>query len=44
MSLLGPDDPDPVGEINARSTSPFFLICDHAGNAVPAALNDLGLA
>jgi len=43
MPLLGPADPDPVGEINADSTSPFFLICDHAGNAVPAALNDLGL-
>ena len=43
MSLLGPEDPDPVGEINAESTSPFFLICDHAGNAVPAVLDDLGL-
>lgn len=41
--LLGPDDPDPVGEINADSRSPFFLICDHAGNAVPKALNRLGL-
>jgi predicted N-formylglutamate amidohydrolase len=41
--LLGPDDPDPVGEINADSTSPFFLLCDHAGNAVPAALHGLGL-
>jgi predicted N-formylglutamate amidohydrolase len=42
-ALLGPDDPEPVGEINANSTSPFFLICDHAGNAVPAALDSLGL-
>jgi predicted N-formylglutamate amidohydrolase len=41
--LLGPQDPDPVGEINANSAGPFFLICDHAGNAVPAALGDLGL-
>jgi predicted N-formylglutamate amidohydrolase len=41
--LLGPTDPDPVGELNPGSTSPFFLICDHAGNAVPAALGDLGL-
>lgn len=41
--LLGPDDPDPVGELNPGSTSPFFLICDHAGNAVPAALGNLGL-
>jgi predicted N-formylglutamate amidohydrolase len=42
-ALLGPGDPDPVGEITAIATSPFFLICDHAGNAVPAALDDLGL-
>jgi len=41
--LLGPGDPEPVGELNPGSTSPFFLICDHAGNAVPAALADLGL-
>lgn len=41
--LLGPGDPDPVGELNADSSSPFFLICDHAGNAVPAALGGLGL-
>jgi predicted N-formylglutamate amidohydrolase len=41
--LLGPGDPDPVGEITGNATSPFFLICDHAGNAVPAALDDLGL-
>jgi predicted N-formylglutamate amidohydrolase len=42
-ALLGPGDPDPVGELNANATSPFFVICDHAGNAVPAALADLGL-
>jgi predicted N-formylglutamate amidohydrolase len=42
-ALLGPDDPNPVGEITTNSTSPFFLICDHAGNAVPAALGNLGL-
>jgi predicted N-formylglutamate amidohydrolase len=41
--LLGPGDPEPVGELNPGSTSPFFLICDHAGNAVPAALANLGL-
>jgi predicted N-formylglutamate amidohydrolase len=41
--LLGPRDPAPVGELNPDSRSPFFLICDHAGNAVPAALADLGL-
>jgi predicted N-formylglutamate amidohydrolase len=42
-ALLGPGDPDPVGELNANSASPFFLICDHAGNAVPARLDNLGL-
>ena len=41
--LLGPGDPEPVGELNPDSASTFFLICDHAGNAVPAALADLGL-
>lgn len=41
--LLGPGDPEPVGEFNSGSTSPFFLICDHGGNAVPAALGTLGL-
>ncbi len=42
-TLLGPGDSEPVGELNKASTSPFFLICDHGGNAVPAALADLGL-
>lgn len=42
-TLLGPTDPAPVGLRNILGGSPFFLICDHAGNAVPAALHDLGL-
>lgn len=41
--LLGPGDPAPVGVRNPDGQSPFVLICDHAGNAVPAALNGLGL-
>ena len=41
--LLGPDDPEPVGLRNAEGGSPFVLICDHAGNAVPAMLDGLGL-
>jgi predicted N-formylglutamate amidohydrolase len=42
-ALLGPEDPAPVGKVEGSQTSPFLLICDHAGNAVPAALRDLGL-
>lgn len=42
-SLLGLDDPNPVGIRNAGSRSDFLLICDHAGNAVPEVLDGLGL-
>ena len=42
-ALLGAHDPEPVGLRNPDGASPFVLICDHAGNAVPAALADLGL-
>ncbi|MDQ0467557.1 N-formylglutamate amidohydrolase [Labrys wisconsinensis] len=42
--LLGPDDPAPVDVRNGEAVSPFLMICDHAGNAVPAALGSLGLA
>lgn len=42
--LLGGGDPEPVGVRNGNGTSPFLLMCDHAGNAVPAALDGLGLA
>ena len=42
-SLLGPDDPLPVGHHRLDADSPFLLICPHAGNAVPAALAGLGL-
>lgn len=41
--LLGPLDPFPYGEINIDAESPFLLICDHAGNAVPQKLGGLGL-
>jgi predicted N-formylglutamate amidohydrolase len=41
--LLGANDPDPVGIRNGEAASPFLIICDHAGNAVPAVLRELGL-
>lgn len=43
-SLLGPGDPIPTGLRNAAAISPFLIICDHAGNAVPASLAGLGVA
>ena len=42
--LLSPHDPAPVSERNAGGASPFLLIADHAGQAVPASLAKLGLA
>lgn len=41
--LLAAGDPPPVGLHNGEASSPFLIICDHAGNAVPAALAGLGL-
>lgn len=41
--LLGPGDPPPFMVRRARGASPFVLICDHAGRAVPRALGDLGV-
>lgn len=43
-TLLTADDPEPVGIENPQGDAPFLLICDHAGNAVPARLGDLGIA
>lgn len=43
-ALLGPDDPSPVAVVNPSGTSPFLLIGDHAGDAIPGALGDLGVA
>jgi predicted N-formylglutamate amidohydrolase len=42
-TLLGPGDPAPVEETSEREPGPFLVTVDHAGNAVPAALDDLGL-
>jgi predicted N-formylglutamate amidohydrolase len=42
-TLLGPDDPAPVRIVNPGGSGPFLLLGDHAGNAVPRLLSDLGL-
>jgi predicted N-formylglutamate amidohydrolase len=41
--LLGPHDPDPVERIAGRDGAPFLIVADHAGDAIPVALGDLGL-
>jgi predicted N-formylglutamate amidohydrolase len=41
---FAPGDPDPVLQHGADRRSPFLLVSDHAGNAVPQGLGDLGLA
>ncbi len=38
-----PGDPPPFTILNAQGAVPAVLLCDHASNAVPAALDDLGL-
>jgi predicted N-formylglutamate amidohydrolase len=43
-NLLGPGDPLPFGLFNAEGGSPFLLIGDHAGAAIPGALGYLGLS
>ncbi|MDB5428982.1 MAG: N-formylglutamate amidohydrolase [Caulobacter sp.] len=41
--LLGRDDPSPVFVVNRGGSSPFLLLGDHAGRAIPQKLNGLGL-
>jgi predicted N-formylglutamate amidohydrolase len=41
--LLADDDPIPFVIINGNSTSPIFLVCDHASRRFPAALSNMGL-
>jgi predicted N-formylglutamate amidohydrolase len=43
LELLSAQDPRPVGEERLEGRSPFLLIADHAGNAVPERLGDLGI-
>ena len=42
-SLLADGDPPPVQVLGAGARSPWLLIADHAGQAVPARLDRLGL-
>ena len=43
-NLLSAQDPAPVEVDNPDSTSPIFLVCEHAGRAVPQRLGDLGVS
>ena len=42
--LLAANDPPPVQIINPQGPSPFLLIGDHAGNAIPSRMGSLGLS
>lgn len=42
--LLAPDEPPPFTIERPEGTSPFVLICDHAGRRIPRALGDLGVS
>lgn len=41
--LLRPGDPPPFSVFNEQGRAPLLLLCDHASNAVPQALGDLGI-
>lgn len=41
--LLGRGEPPPLQVSNPDGPSPFLLVCEHAGNAIPATLDALGL-
>jgi predicted N-formylglutamate amidohydrolase len=43
QALLASEDPPPVGIVNAKGGSPFLLLGDHSGTAIPAGLGTLGL-
>jgi predicted N-formylglutamate amidohydrolase len=41
--LLGASDRAPFEIVNAESTLPWLIVCDHADRVVPTSLGDLGL-
>ncbi|MFG1427063.1 N-formylglutamate amidohydrolase [Roseixanthobacter glucoisosaccharinicivorans] len=43
-TLLAADEPTPVSTYNAQAPSRFLLVADHAGNRMPRALGQLGIA
>ncbi len=43
LNLLGSGDPPPFTLFNPMGQAPVVLVCDHASNAIPAALGQLGL-
>ncbi len=42
-NLIAPDEPEPAGIARPEGSSAFFLTADHAGNAVPRALEPFGV-
>lgn len=42
--LLGPEDPAPMELHREAGASAFVLTCEHAGQAIPGKLGDLGIA
>jgi predicted N-formylglutamate amidohydrolase len=42
--LLGDSEPSPVEVVNALGRADYVLVCEHAGRAVPAKLDRLGLS
>lgn len=43
-SLLDQDEPEPVVAFNSGGSSPFLILGDHAGNAIPRRLGGLSLS
>lgn len=41
--LLNPAEPGPFELVDVEPVQPTLLVCDHASNRIPLALNDLGL-
>lgn len=41
--ILSQSDPAPVSIVNGQSDVPILLLCEHAGQAIPSCLNDLGV-